>query len=1221
MSQCNKQGVSRVLCLNSAHPPHSAERRQQGKPPEFDHAIGYVTKIKGRFGGDPSTYREFLEILHSYQKQKESIKDVLDKVSVLFQDHPDLLQDFTYFLPDAVQPQAKERLSRAAARSRERQAAARLDAERAREADRSATRNRQMRYMEDRDRAEMERERQRAADRGFERERDTALLGFGPGRTARGREAARRRRSAEDEMHFQLPPSERELFQRIKMSLVRGQWATFVKCLDMFARDIVTSQELLLLLTDVFGDNNAHLLQDLRIMLESRGGVELSVQDTWYTMPVSEIDFSKCEQCTPSYRALPAGYPVAACTARPANENAVLNDVWVSVPTGSEDFSFKHMRRNQYEEALFKCEDETYEVDMTIENNVSAIRALQPLSDEIKALSVVPNFEWHFRLDRRCLGVLHLKAIARVYGEYGSQVLELLKKNPGGAIPVVLRRLKQKDQEWRRARVELVKVWKDTQAKNYAKSLDHRSFYFKSADKRALTVKGLLADMKRRVEEAAAAAARPAVGAAAAVPAGPDADEVAAAAADTSALQAQVARDAQGNALSVSPTLHFVLRDTRVYSDAAAVLAYAVERHLPEVHKPRAAAVWRNFVCPFLGLAPDTMGQRAASMSHSLGPHRIGEFVGTPFGKGIVVDARLESEPPRDVYAHPEAAAAAAASDASQRVMYTVVLPWGSAVMNQDSVSPTAQLGSENTRGGTGTMAGTMQATGGATSSSAVVPPGHPAAALAGKVKPVAVHDSVLPPSSAGPAAARDGSALLASHAASGAEDAEASASLAGVSGGVAGVAEAMGPSDTGKTAAQLHVPFSSMQEELTAALGATSDELGPNSLVYTGTAEYSFFRMFQTLCSRLVRAQQLCKAAAAAPVMGRGDHVEERALAAAGGDMASWGSAADSVKAGGKGGRSAQQEAAGGNSSPEELYEHFLTALYGAIDGSCDGGKFEDECRVLMGTGSYVLFTCERLAQLAAKQLVSMTTDPLALKLRGLFEYHLGRLALAEATLAPAAATAENAVALRTYRANVAAAVAGRYEDVFAVQYVREAPEVVRVARAVAQKAGLGRGAARLVGGAAGGSGGDATAAAAAAQEGDEYVATLSIQYFGRHGTFGDELPGATLSLINTDVPVSVSRMVGEGVTLLSRGSLAPDLLAEDEAAARAALQVARAKGVPMLRRNVASGVAAARGAVLQSNALASVATPAGGAIAVTGGDDVLLRAKTDGDGDVAIA
>jgi paired amphipathic helix protein Sin3a len=37
----------------------------------------------------------------------------------------------------------------------------------------------------------------------------------------------------------------------------------------------------------------------------------------------------------------------------------VLNDNWVSIPIGSEEStSFKHMRKNQFEEALFRCEDE-----------------------------------------------------------------------------------------------------------------------------------------------------------------------------------------------------------------------------------------------------------------------------------------------------------------------------------------------------------------------------------------------------------------------------------------------------------------------------------------------------------------------------------------------------------------------------------------------------------------------------------------------------------------------------------------------------------------------------------------------------------------------------------------------------------------------------------------------------------------------------------------------
>ena len=39
-----------------------------------------------------------------------------------------------------------------------------------------------------------------------------------------------------------------------------------------------------------------------------------------------------------------------------------------------ENYSFKHMRRNQYEEALFRCEDERFEIDMVIDSNTATIR-------------------------------------------------------------------------------------------------------------------------------------------------------------------------------------------------------------------------------------------------------------------------------------------------------------------------------------------------------------------------------------------------------------------------------------------------------------------------------------------------------------------------------------------------------------------------------------------------------------------------------------------------------------------------------------------------------------------------------------------------------------------------------------------------------------------------------------------------------------------------------
>ena len=39
----------------------------------------------------------------------------------------------------------------------------------------------------------------------------------------------------------------------------------------------------------------------------------------------------------------------------------------------------QHMRKNQYEEALFRCEDDRFELDMVIESNASAIRHITPL--------------------------------------------------------------------------------------------------------------------------------------------------------------------------------------------------------------------------------------------------------------------------------------------------------------------------------------------------------------------------------------------------------------------------------------------------------------------------------------------------------------------------------------------------------------------------------------------------------------------------------------------------------------------------------------------------------------------------------------------------------------------------------------------------------------------------------------------------------------------------
>lgn len=91
-----------------SHLPNQNNIGQPGGPVEFNHAINYVNKIKNRFLDQPEIYKQFLDILQSYQKEQDNSgqkilteSEVFSKVSKLFENQPDLLQEFSQFLPDA----------------------------------------------------------------------------------------------------------------------------------------------------------------------------------------------------------------------------------------------------------------------------------------------------------------------------------------------------------------------------------------------------------------------------------------------------------------------------------------------------------------------------------------------------------------------------------------------------------------------------------------------------------------------------------------------------------------------------------------------------------------------------------------------------------------------------------------------------------------------------------------------------------------------------------------------------------------------------------------------------------------------------------------------------------------------------------------------------------------------------------------------------------------
>ena len=90
------------------------------------------------------------------------------------------------------------------------------------------------------------------------------------------------------------------------------------------------------------------------------------------------------------------------------------------------------MRKNQYEEALFRCEDDRYELDMCIETNASTIRKLLPLKELFDQMGAEERA--NYRLDENSLSPVHYRAIERIYGDAVSRGAAAVSIRGGGVL-------------------------------------------------------------------------------------------------------------------------------------------------------------------------------------------------------------------------------------------------------------------------------------------------------------------------------------------------------------------------------------------------------------------------------------------------------------------------------------------------------------------------------------------------------------------------------------------------------------------------------------------------------------------------------------------------------------------------------------------------------------------------------------------------------------------
>lgn len=541
----------RVAASNESH-PHApgpaAHGRGTGRPgnnqdasapQEFDHAIEYVTTIKRRFQKQPEIYKQFLQILHTYQREERGIKEVLNDVSSLFADHPDLLKQFTYFLPDAVQAQAKAQLDLAAKEAENRQ---KKKAE-ASSQDKGSQQQTQKITPRPRPPTEFDSDGVPIAfgatkSRSVQRENAIVnsskygVVSFSPQKPPRIGEPSPSQRAAQFGRPKSIPSRSYELkawedlfFERVKEHLGRPEFEPvksqnwlddpvkqkntpyneFLKCIHLFGAGILNKEELLLLLRSLFTkgqsssttkipsavvDYGMELIANLETLMFNHGYYSAQLErnnkkSPYGSVALHKMDYDEHKRLTPSYWEYPAYYPMVEFmkhSGQSQEDFAVLNNTLLCVnvrgQVSEESYDGIKARMNVYEQAMMRIEEERYEADMAIELNAQAMRVIEPYAEEARALKEQeekdgqPIGRLDYKLKPESLKVVHINAIGRLYGDHGDEIIQHLQENPLVVLPIIYRRLKQKDAEWRKIRDEMTKRWNAINESNFEGSLD-----------------------------------------------------------------------------------------------------------------------------------------------------------------------------------------------------------------------------------------------------------------------------------------------------------------------------------------------------------------------------------------------------------------------------------------------------------------------------------------------------------------------------------------------------------------------------------------------------------------------------------------------------------------------------------------------------------------------------------------------------------------------------
>ncbi|CAO3642759.1 unnamed protein product [Cunninghamella blakesleeana] len=450
----------------------------KGKRPavDFNNAITYVNKIKNRFTHDSDIYKQFLELLQTYQKDERRIDEVYSQVQLLFQGHPDLLDEFHQFLPEVVEGRGNKR-------SLENNAAISSTLPAGKKKRQGLKRNKH------------------SVDSNNYEDNDQYTRLDGPSTYNTNNTNNNSSSQVFDPKNPMVSAEEIELFDHIHKHIGnKPSYEVFLKLLNLYSQDIIDLDELVKRVNTFLGSK-----PELMIWFKAVIGYDSSTSSTPTverpTTSIQKPDLVRCETVndSPSYRRVPKEWQYQPCSGRDSLCWEVLNDEYASHPIwASEDSGYATAKKNIYEEYMHRCEEERYEYDVNIEANLNTIALLEPIEKELESMPV--EEQEHFKLSPGLGGQsisIYERTLKKIYGtERGAEVIEMIYSEPARTIPIIMKRLKQKDEEWSKAQREWNKAWRESDEKNYYKSLDYQGLTFKSSERKTVTNRYLLNEIE-----------------------------------------------------------------------------------------------------------------------------------------------------------------------------------------------------------------------------------------------------------------------------------------------------------------------------------------------------------------------------------------------------------------------------------------------------------------------------------------------------------------------------------------------------------------------------------------------------------------------------------------------------------------------------------------------------------------------------------------------------